>query len=61
VPWKEVNADGTRATNQFQSLEKNEKKLGKNQMKTSQQTVNVLLVLGASDQPDNDKRVPSHL
>jgi len=29
MPWKEVNTNGTRATNWLQSLEKNEKKLEK--------------------------------
>jgi len=30
MPWKEIKTDGTRATNQLQSLEKNKKQLGKN-------------------------------
>jgi len=29
MPWKAVNTDGTKVTNWLQSLEKNEKKLGK--------------------------------
>jgi len=29
MPWKDIKTDGTRATNQLQSLEKNKKKLGK--------------------------------
>ena len=33
MPWKDVKTDGTRATNQLQSLEKNKKKLGKTKWK----------------------------